>query len=146
MIGRPPADPLIRFRAKLDTSDPAACWIWTGTLINGLYGQFWDGKKKIYAHRWSYQHHVGPIPAGLQLDHLCRTPACVNPRHLEPVTARVNTLRSTSIPAKNAVKTHCKHGHLLTGRNLVLVPEGRKCRTCRTDINRRAKARKRAAA
>ena len=54
------------------------------------------------AHRWSYQHHIGPVPEGLVLDHLCRVRHCVNPDHLEPVTSRENTLRGEGFAAVNA--------------------------------------------
>lgn len=84
------ADPLSRFLKKIGSTDD--CWIWTAATTKG-YGVFWDGSAVVYAHRWSYEHHVGPIPDGLVLDHLCRIPACVNPTHLEPVTLAENTER-----------------------------------------------------
>lgn len=83
-----------RFWAKVDTSSD--CWLWTGS-DNGLgYGQFYlTGGKKTYAHRYGYQLLVGDVPAGTELDHLCETPRCVNPAHLEPVTHRTNMLRGS---------------------------------------------------
>jgi hypothetical protein len=65
------------------------------------------------AHRAAYELHVGPIPAGLTLDHLCRKPWCCNPDHLDPVTMTVNVLRNDSPPSRNARKTHCPNGHPL---------------------------------
>lgn len=64
------------------------------------------------AHRLIYELLVGPVPEGMGLDHLCRNRACVNPEHLEPVTSRINTLRSPIAKAAlNARKTHCGKGH-----------------------------------
>lgn len=87
--------------------------------------------RTFLAHRWMYEQMVGPIPTGLQLDHLCRVRNCVNPRHLEPVTQRINILRGTAPTAINATKTHCPKGHVLAGYNLAPSRKGRgQCRTC----------------
>ena len=69
------------------------CWIWTGQTTIAGYGQFTRNRKTIYAHRAMYESEVGPIPEGLVIDHLCRTPSCVNPAHLEPVTNAENVRR-----------------------------------------------------
>ncbi len=76
-----------RFWAKVEFTD--TCWLWTGALDKGGYG-FFQNKR---AHRMSYEWAKGPIPAGLQLDHLCFVRNCVYPDHLEPVTAKENTRR-----------------------------------------------------
>jgi hypothetical protein len=72
------------------------CWIWKGKLQPTGYAQTYDAETGRYplAHRWVYEKERGPIPAGLELDHLCEVPACVNPDHLEPVTSAENTRRS----------------------------------------------------
>src|SRR5688572_21764976 len=70
------------------------------------------------AHRLMYVALRGPIPDGLELDHLCRNHACVNPWHMEPVTGRVNKLRGTSPSAVHAAKTHCPKGHAYTPENV----------------------------
>lgn len=72
------------------------CWIWKGPVAPNGYGQM-PSRANEYgerlAHRASYRFHVGPIPDGLEIDHLCRVRCCVNPAHLEAVTHSVNILR-----------------------------------------------------
>lgn len=90
-------------------------------------------------HRLVYETLCGPIPGGLQLDHLCRNRGCCNPWHLEPVPSRVNTLRGETLQAKNAAKTHCLRGHALAGENLIVRPDGtRNCRECRRERARQS--------
>ena len=115
----------------------SGCWIWESTQSRG-YGQFRVKGKYIYAHRVSYEMHVGPIPHGLTLDHICRVKCCVNPHHLEPCTMRVNLLRGNNVCAKNARKTHCKHGHPFDDFNTYVWngPQGN-VRYCRTCVNKR---------
>lgn len=98
---------LLMDRARIEAN---GCWVWTGALSSG-YGSICIDYKETLAHRASYEAHVGPIPKGLQLDHLCRNRACINPAHLEPVTSRENTLRGVGPSALNAAKTHCVNGH-----------------------------------
>lgn len=123
-----------RFWEKVDKLVASPCWQWIGARESrkGVkkYGHFWGGENHCQAHRWSYEHFVGPIPEGLQLDHLCRNTACVNPAHLEPVTARVNTLRGGGFAFKNSQKTHCPNGHELSGANLIPDQLARGKRTC----------------
>ena len=109
------------------------CWLWTGPLAGGypLLGG------RDYAHRVAYTLWVGPIPEGLTLDHLCRTPACVNPKHLEPVTLRENILRGTSPAARNAAVTRCPAGHQYDQSNTHITKSGsRHCRTCHRERER----------
>lgn len=114
-----------RFAEKVEQADE--CWEWRGARSDNGYGTFWNGQRTVLVHRWSYEHHVGPIPEGLTIDHLCRNRLCVNPAHLEPVTFTENIRR------RQRLITHCKSGHEFTPENTyVLHPKnGRQCRTCR---------------
>lgn len=125
-----------RFWRYVEISE-TSCWEWTGALHRG-YGAFTVSQRPtvtVKAHRFAYSMLVGPIPHGLTLDHLCRNKRCVHPLHLEPVTMRVNVLRNDGPIAKNAAKTHCKHGHAFNAANTYIYRTGRrkgarKCRTC----------------
>lgn len=113
--------------------DPAGCWLFTGARASG-YGRIGMGGHSggvAPAHRVVYEALVGPIPEGLDLDHLCRVRHCVNPEHLEPVTRRENLMRGETIPSQHAAKTHCVNGHLLEAENVRLTKEGaRRCKSC----------------
>jgi hypothetical protein len=129
-----------RFFGKIDLRrDPRGCWRWTDVTRNG-YGRFQIKGKKVTAHRYSYELIVGAIPEGLDLDHICRVRECVNPEHLEPKTRRQNLLAegSQSSAAKAARKTHCDHGHPLSGDNLYRRRDNN-CRQC-IKCNTRRKA------
>ncbi len=139
-----------RFVEKVELQDDG-CMVWIGGRVgpDRAYGGFYAGRKergesgKCRAHRWSYETFVGPIPDGLQLDHLCRNGLCVNPDHLEPVTAAENIARSRG----NANKTHCLRGHRLTTQNTYLDSKGhRSCLICRRAAHRKYRANKKDAA
>ena len=136
---RPIAD---RFWAKVDRGSPTDCWLWTAGTLRGGYGAFSpESGRQASAHRVAYELTHGSIPDGLVLDHLCRTPACVNPAHLEPVTHRENTLRGTAPTAVNARKTHCANGHEFTPDNTYVTRNGgRNCRACHRDYERQARS------
>lgn len=137
-----------RFLQKTRPTE-GGCIEWTGATNGVGYGMFftdWDGGRNVrqLAHRWSYEHYVGPIPDGLHVDHLCRNTLCVNPRHLEPVTQRVNILRGVAPSSIHAKKTECINGHRLSGDNLILRSNGRwrDCRECKRQKDRRYRANK----
>ena len=91
------------------------------------------GRPKRLAHRVLYEKWFGPIPNGLDLDHLCRNTWCVNPYHQEPVTRRENLLRGETVTARNAAKTHCIRGHLLPPYQ---AGKKRQCRPCQNLLDR----------
>lgn len=123
---------------RVDKGD--GCWEWRGAMFSNGYGRFdRRGPRKIcMAHRLVYEYVKGPIPEGLDLDHLCRNRACVNPDHLEPVTRQVNLMRGETLSGANARKTHCKNGHAFTPDNLSPEFPGRRvCLICRTANRKR---------
>lgn len=148
---KPRRTPEDRFWPKVDATGDS--WEWTAKLDNTGYGRFTVRRgKTIAAHRFAYEVLVGPIPEGLQLDHLCRRRNCLNPDHLEPVTAQINVLRS-GVSKKRGARTHCRAGHPYSADNVVHVapspgrPEGgRTCRACARDAERRYRQRKKLAA
>lgn len=133
-----------RVESKIAIAE-SGCWEWTGGLGSAGYGRITFGGKRDGAHRVSYELYVGPIPAGLEIDHLCRNRKCVNPDHLEPVTRRVNLLRGETIAAKHAIKTHCMRGHLFDATNTIRTERGRQCKACTRIGERRRRAQKKAA-
>lgn len=112
--------------------DLGPCWVWQRAVTNGGYGLISIRNRTVVAYKWAYEHFVGPIPEGLEPDHLCRNRACVNyERHLELVTHRVNVLRSESPFAHFARQTHCINGHEFTPENTFKRgANGRGCREC----------------
>ena len=128
-----------RFWSKIVQAE-SGCWEYR-SQPKSVYPTFrWNGRRSPVA-RIAYEECVGPIPKGLTIDHLCKNTCCVNPRHLEAVTQTVNTLRGDGPCAKNLRKTHCKHGHELSGKNLRMRQTGgRACRTCIRASQARRKA------
>jgi hypothetical protein len=135
-----------RFWPKVDRSGgPDACWPWLAAKnkARGGYGVVMGpvGQKLVYAHRATYALMVGEIPAGLDIDHLCRNRSCCNPAHLEPVTRKENAQRGL----KGRLKTHCVNGHEYTEENTERrSKDGRRgCRTCHRKRSRDYTRRKR---
>ena len=126
---RPVAD---RFWEKVHKTK--TCWLWTAYKNPLGYGQFGVGYRVVYAHRFSYEIHKGVIPDGLELDHLCRVPSCVNPEHLEAVTRRENHLRGNHPSIQIYHSGRCGKGHERTPENTYIWsgnPRKRFCRVCK---------------
>lgn len=122
-----------RYVADLKTG----CWNWTAAISAGSYGSIYYQGRMQKAHRIMWELTRGEIPAGLQLDHLCRNRRCVNPDHLEPVTQSEN-LRRSPLMDRHSHRTHCIRGHEFTERNTRIKPHSghRVCITC-MDMHRR---------
>ena len=120
--------------------EQGGCWIWLAAKDPAGYPRFHVTRVRgqgyaEHAHRWSYEHFVGPIPEGHEVHHVCEMPACVNPDHLQALTRREHALMvgHRNVAALNAVKTHCKRGHEFTEANTYWFNGGRwrSCKACR---------------
>lgn len=138
------------FWSHVDRPGVTQCWEWTGSRWNG-YGMtctLTEPRRRLRAYTLAYLLARGALPAGLELDHLCRNRACCNPFHLEAVTHAVNSRRSNNACGANARKTHCIHGHAFTPENtqVTISASGhphRRCRACAHATSAAASARKR---
>jgi hypothetical protein len=145
-----------RLKSAMSVDPDTGCWISPIGLDRRGYSRIAYKGRLAPAHRIAYRLLVGPIPEGLEIDHLCRNKACVNPAHLEPVTGAENRRRAMALRAVNPsgylAKTHCLHGHEMTAENTMPRADkpGVLCRTCQRDKSRvqqeRISARRRKAA
>lgn len=122
--------------------DDAGCWIPKKKPNEKGYVWIGFGGRKSYhrAHRLTWTLLVGEIPAGLEVDHLCRVRNCCNPQHMELVTHRENTMRGDTVTAANARKTHCIRGHEFTPENTKVRadrPGTRECKACQRSYGKR---------
>ena len=127
--GRPTVAPVDRFWQYAVPEPNSGCWLWVGFCSKKGYGRFWSGGRhgpQVFAHRWAWQHFVGSIPAGLEIDHKCKTTACVNWEHLQLVTHHFNSGQ----PRRD--KKVCKLGHTLSWRTHNNRESGRsrRCSVC----------------
>ncbi len=127
------------FAAKLSIDNPDGCWLWSASHTPQGYAQFWCAHggqpqpRVTTGHKAAYEHWIGPVPAGLVLDHeVCDVRGCVNPWHLATKTHRANILRGMGATARKAAQTHCVHGHAFTPENTYRRPGSahRSCLTC----------------
>jgi hypothetical protein len=113
------------------SEDEQGCWNWDKPNRRTGYGSFCENRTLWLAHRWSYTFMRAEIPIGLEIDHLCRNPSCVNPWHLEPVTRSENVRRAFD-------RLGCMNGHFYVAENLEIHRRGhRQCRQCRLSRERR---------
>lgn len=149
--GKPRRPTLDRFWSKVDRNGPlpdyapnlGPCWVWIAKTVARGYGAMRVADKKVMAHRFAYETCIGPIPRGLHLDHLCRVPRCVNPNHLEPVSAYVNWERGQSPSRLVQGAETCKRGHAWNEANTYRPsyrPGARFCRVCNREARARLKA------
>lgn len=144
---RPTTPASVRFWEKVRKVD-GGCWEWTAGQQGMGYGMFHPThEENVLAHRFSFEAHVGPIPEGLVIDHLCRNRLCVNPDHLEPVTNEENLRRGAGYAIQNGMRTHCKNGHEYTPENTYTDPTKgtARCRECSRNRDRKRVPRKRTA-
>lgn len=123
--GPKPRPVIERLMARTEKTD--GCWLWRGPVMANGYGAMNTRGRSRLVHRQSYEEHVGAIPEGLHLDHLCSVRNCLNPAHLEPVTPAENARRA------GQRKTYCKWGHEFTPDNTYVEPTfgRRSCVACR---------------
>lgn len=144
---RTPIGERLARRTAIDTA--TGCHNWLGNLNGGGYGVIIEGglgSRLLRTHRVAYEIAKGPIPDGLQIDHLCRNRRCCNPDHLEAVTQQINMERGMAQSARNSRKTHCVRGHEFTPDNIFWRATGaRQCRICRREAHKIAMRAKRAA-
>lgn len=125
------ANPQDLFWDKVDASGD--CWLWTAALNHHGYGS-WSSRRLNLgtraAHRIAWMWLVGPIPNGMQIDHLCRVRNCVNPDHLMLATPGENVRRGFNLGRPPSER--CLRGHEKSGDNVYVDPRGRRrCKACR---------------
>ena len=133
-----------RILARVEVDPESGCWVWTGCVTTGGYGTVSICNRTVYVHRWSYEHFVGPILSGFDVDHTCHNESeclggkaclhrrCLNPDHLRPKTRSANLLSaSRNLGRSQKTRTHCPQGHAYDAENTYVSRGKRYCRACR---------------
>ena len=131
-----------RVMCRIDYDSEPGCWLFTGYRDPNGYGKVGEGQKVRLAHVVVYEQVRGAVPPGLELDHLCRLPPCVNPWHMEAVTHKVNLLRGDGPSARAIRDGVCKRGHPRIPENLrTLQGNTSACIPCGRELARLRRAR-----
>jgi hypothetical protein len=130
---RNPTAPHLRVLERVRVSE-SGCWVYQGALTGGGYGKVYSGGRTLLTHRVVYEAMVEEISDGKQIDHLCNTKPCVNPKHLMQVTQEQNMARTR--------KEFCIHGHNLS-ENEQKVGNTRRCGKCHAENQKKYTTRKR---
>lgn len=136
-VTRPARPAEERFWEKVAKTD--GCWEWTGAKHRHGYGAF-EHVGTVYAHRVAWVLQNGPVPTGLELDHLCKNKPCVRPDHLEPVTHTENVRRAGNWWR---AQTHCRNGHEYIEETTLWWRGRRLCLICKRAAARRYNAHRR---
>jgi hypothetical protein len=123
-----------RLFSRLIIDQATGCLLWAGSVNSKGYGSISVNGKWRKVHRLAWELEYGPIPAGLQLDHVkargCLYRHCANTAHLELVTPRENVMRGDTLAARNAAQIRCIRGHIFDAVNTAFTVDGRVCRAC----------------
>jgi HNH endonuclease len=135
-----PATVRERLYARLVPDPETGCLLWTGSCTPQGYGRIRVGDRETFVHRVAWELENGPIPDGLEIDHVkargCRHRNCANIAHLEAVTHAENCRRG-DVGKHRRRRTHCKRGHLLDEASTYTLPDGRRsCRICKLAYQR----------
>jgi hypothetical protein len=137
--GRPPQPLIVRLMKKFPNRSVDGCWV-NPNKHTGRYDTIslegGQGAKQRVAHVVMWELLIGPVPEGMELDHLCRNTRCSNPQHLEPVTRRENYLRGTSVGAIAIRTGKCGNGHSMEDAYVKKNGRERQCRTCQLEKGR----------
>lgn len=119
-------DPKKRLLSHVTVDEVSGCWLWTGRRKDSGYGQSWLDGVQTNAHRIAYIVWRGPVPDGLEVDHICHVRACINPDHLQLATRHENVRRQL-----RHLAPHCANGHDRSVHTVVVREGGRERRRCR---------------